>query len=54
MKLVLAYIMYVIGDVISWLLNWNCCSWLYPTYNKLMILSCDLDIHNKLWKKPKS
>lgn len=53
MKLILAYILYHTGDYMSYLLRYDRMSWLYPVYSKIMRLSCDLDVENKLWKLPK-
>lgn len=50
-KTILSYILYWIGDMISKLLVWDLFAFLYPVYNKLMICSSNLDIHNKLWRK---
>lgn len=51
MKLVLAYILYYLGDLVSKLLIWDFFSFLYPMYNKLMLWSNDLDTEHKIWKK---
>ena len=36
----------------SQLLYFNCLSWLYPFYNKIMLISCKLDKGKKIWKAP--
>ena len=53
MKLILSYIFYIIGDIISkTLMTWG--NGLgYNVYNKLMLLSSDLDKKNKIWKTVK-
>ena len=51
MKLMVARILYHIGDWISRPMldyDWH---WLYPVYNRIMILSSDLDVNNKIWKE---
>ena len=50
MTLILSKILYYIGDLISKLLYFNCFTWLYPLYSKIMILSSDLDKDAKIWK----
>ena len=50
MKLILSKILYYIGDLISKFLYYDCFSWLYPLYSKIMILSSDLDKDGKTWK----
>jgi len=53
MRLIASYILYTIGDCLGALLMYDCMSWLYPAYRKIMLLSCDLDHEKKLWKEPK-
>lgn len=47
-------ILYYIGDFISKLMYWRAfrllSGVLYPIYNKVMILSSDLDKEGKIWK----
>ena len=50
MSLILSKILYHIGDLISKLMNYDFFAWLYPLYNKIMGLSCDLDKDGKVWK----
>jgi len=50
MKIILSKVLYYVGDLVSRLLYFNCFSWLYPLYRKIMLLSCDLDRDNKVWK----
>jgi len=50
MRLILSKILYYIGDLISKFLYFDCFSWLYPLYRKIMILSFDLDKDGKIWK----
>ena len=52
MKILLSKIFYYIGDMISQLLYFDCLSWLYPLYNKIMLMSCKLDKDKKVWKAP--
>ena len=54
MKTFLSKVLYYVGDLVSWFLRFNCFSWLYPLYRKIMLLSCDLDRDGKVWKKQKS
>ena len=54
MKLILSKILYYFGDFISKLFYWKSfrllSGLLYPIYNKVMILSSDLDTDGKIWK----
>ena len=50
MTLILSKILYYIGDLVSKFLYFDCFSWLYPLYRKIMTLSCDLDKDGKVWK----
>lgn len=50
MRLILSKILYYIGDLISKFLYYDCFSWLYPLYSKIMILSSKIDKEAKLWK----
>ena len=50
MKLLLSKLLYYIGDFISFFLRFNAFSFLYPLYAKIMLKSCDLDKHGKVWK----
>lgn len=49
MKTLLSFILYYIGHFISILLRCDLLAFLYPLYRKIMILSSDLDINNKVW-----
>ena len=55
MKLVLSYILYVIGDVISRTFMFYGNGYGFKIYNKVMLWSVDLDTQGKIWKhvKPK-
>lgn len=53
MRLILSKILYHIGDLISKLFYYNCFAWLYPLYNRIMGLSCNLDKDAKVWKYKK-
>jgi hypothetical protein len=50
MKLILSKLLYYCGDLVSKFLYFNCLSWLYPFYNKIMLLSCKLDKEGKVWQ----
>ena len=50
MTLILSKILYYIGDLVSKFLYFDCFSWLYPLYRKIMILSSELDKDGKIWK----
>ncbi|NDG52777.1 MAG: hypothetical protein EBY39_07115 [Flavobacteriia bacterium] len=50
MKLILSKILFLFGDLISKLLNYDCFAWLYPLYSRIMGLSCDLDKNGRIWK----
>ena len=49
MKIILSKVLYYVGDLVSRLLHFDCFSWLYPLYSKIMLLSCDLDKDGKVW-----
>lgn len=52
MKLLLSYIFYIIGDIISkTIMRWGD-GYGYPIYKKFMLWSVDLDTCAKIWKKP--
>ena len=55
MKLVLSYILYVIGDVISRTFMFYGNGYGFKVYNKVMLWSVNLDTQGKIWKhvKPK-
>jgi hypothetical protein len=48
MKLLLSYILYIIGDIIS--RTFICYSIGFKIYNKIMLWSVDLDKEGKIWK----
>jgi hypothetical protein len=50
MKPFLSRLLYYIGDFISFFLRFNAFSFIYPLYGKIMLKSCDLDKHGKVWK----
>jgi hypothetical protein len=50
MKPFLSKLLYYIGDFISFFLRFNAFSFIYPLYAKIMLKSCDLDKHGKVWK----
>lgn len=52
MKQITSWLLYHLGDLISKFLYFDCMSWLYPVYTKLMVKSSDLDVLNKIWKTP--
>lgn len=51
MKLTLSWICYQIGDLVS--LTLMRFGYGYGFYNKVMLLSSDLDEHGKIWKDVK-
>jgi len=52
MKIILIHLFFWLGHFVSKLLRLGAFSFLYPIYNKLMIISSDLDDSGKIWKKP--
>jgi hypothetical protein len=52
-KTMFSWILYMVGDIISKLLQYNCLSFLYPVYNRVMVISSELDTTNKIWTVPK-
>jgi hypothetical protein len=50
MKLLLAHILYALGDWISYPMMTRHGGWLYPLYAKLMNWSSDLDDRDVIWK----
>ena len=48
-KLFLSHVLYHVGDMISRTIMQL--GWGYPVYNRIMLLSCDLDTGGKLWKR---
>ena len=50
MKILLSKLLYYIGDLISKFLFFDCLSFLYRPYNKIMLLSVRLDKDGKVWK----
>lgn len=50
MRTLLSKFFYHIGNAISKLLYFNCFSWLYPIYNKLMLKSARLDREGYVWR----
>ena len=53
MRLVLSYILYLIGDIISRTTMRLFNGFGYGLYSKLMLWSVDLDIKGKIWKPVK-
>jgi hypothetical protein len=55
MRLVLSYILYIIGDIISRTFMFYGNGYGFKIYNKIMLWSVDLDKEGKIWKytKPK-
>jgi hypothetical protein len=52
MKIVLSYILYIIGDIISrTIISYR---FGFKLYNKIMLLSVDLDTEGRIWKFVKS
>ena len=52
MKVFLSKLLYYIGDLISKFLFFDCLSFLYRPYNKIMLLSVRLDKDAKVWERP--
>ena len=51
MKQLASTVLYHIGDWVSRpMLNYDW-GWLYPIYNRIMLLSSELDINHKIWKE---
>jgi hypothetical protein len=50
MKQLASTVLYHIGDWISWPMSRFDWAWLYPVYNRIMILSSELDVEKKIWK----
>jgi len=55
MRIVLSYILYLIGDIISRTIMFWGDGYGFKIYNKVMLWSVDLDNKGKIWKyvKPK-
>ena len=55
MRLILSYILYFIGDIISRIFMFYGNGYGFKIYNKIMLWSVDLDKEGKIWKytKPK-
>ena len=49
MKLIASYILYKIGDFLSFFLRFNCLSWIYNPYSSIMLYSAKLDVNGKIW-----
>jgi len=55
MKVILSYILYKIGDILSHLLKYNITiDLIYPAYQWCMLTSFKLDDNDKIWKIPNS
>jgi len=53
MKLVLSYILYKVGDILSHLLKYDLIiDLIYPAYKWSMLTSFKLDKNDKIWKIP--
>lgn len=50
MIILLSKVLFYFGNFISKFLYFNCFSFLYPCYKKIMILSSKLDKDGKIWK----
>lgn len=49
MKALASRLLYYMGHLVSVFLYFDCFTFLYPVYKKLMILSSDLDKDGKIW-----
>jgi hypothetical protein len=54
MRLALSYILYIVGDIISRTIMFWGDGYGFKIYNKVMLLSVDLDNEGKIWKYVKS
>ncbi len=45
----LSWVLYHIGDMVSYPMHWWDLGFLYPAYNRLMLWSADLDEAGKIW-----
>lgn len=45
----LAWVLYQLGNMVSYFMRWWDLGFLYPVYNLLMIWSVDLDSAGKIW-----
>ena len=52
MKILLSKVLYHMGDLISKFLRFNCFSFLYRPYNKIMLWSAQLDDKGEVWNIP--
>ena len=51
-KQILAHILFYLGDKVSYLMDYDKISnYVYPIYNKLMRLSCELDVNQEIWEQ---
>jgi len=48
-RIILVWLLYQVGHMISWLLYFDCLAWLYPVYSRLMTWSSDIDNDNIIW-----
>ena len=53
-KYSLSYTLYILGDCISYFIQFDSFPWLYPVYRKIMLKSVDLDTGKSIWKSPES
>lgn len=50
MKAISSYILYQIGNFLSFFLRFNCLSFLYIPYSKIMFYSAELDTKGEIWE----
>tara|TARA_E500000081_G_C5881163_1_gene239179 strand:- start:11 stop:226 length:216 start_codon:yes stop_codon:yes gene_type:complete len=50
MKSIASYILYKIGDFLSFFLRFNCLSCIYKPYSFIMLYSAELDVDGKIWE----
>ncbi len=48
----IAWILFITGHLISIPMLRYDLGWLYPTYSKIMIWSCNFDHNENIWKQP--
>jgi hypothetical protein len=50
MKIISSYILYKIGNFLSFFLRFNCLWWIYKPYSKIMLYSAELDVNGEVWE----
>ena len=52
LRTALSWVLYYIGDVISYPMLWFDLGFIYPVYNRVMGWSVELDREERVWKSP--